>query len=272
MVVVLYEGQWQPQTELLYCRTARPLEGSLLQACAGLLLRPAGGIRTLAGSWKIILKRVLNFGDDAFKFWGRWVWKFGTIVFNFHDGFEFGDDGLEISGRWVWILSWIFGTMVLNWFKGRLMWSNFWSVIFGTMALQFRDDGLEFGDDGLEIFRRIWRLGYSFSLRKRLSQKCHGKFPYFFLDFGFRPSLSTVAGNPDKTQSKSTQIQIGLCRTLLPIYEGSSDGSVNVKVKKHAVGLNGGAPPEVQAKAWEYKPSNYSESCKPLFNKWRGAP
>ena len=217
MVVVLYEGQWQPQTELLYCRTARPLEGSLLQACAGLLLRPAGGIRTPAGSWKIILKRVLNFGDDAFKFWGRWVWKFGTIVFNFHDGFEFGDDGLE-------------------------------------------------------IFRRIWRLGYSFSLRKRLSQKCHGKFPYFFLDFGFRPSLSTVAGNPDKTQSKSTQIQIGLCRTLLPIYEGSSDGSVNVKVKKHAVGLNGGAPPEVQAKAWEYKPSNYSESCKPLFNKWRGAP
>lgn len=117
------------------------------------------------------------------------------------------------------------------------------------MALQFRDDGLKFGDDGLEISRRISRLGYSFSLRKRPSRKCHGKFPYFFPDFGFRPSLSTVAGNLDKTQSKSTQIQIGSCRTLLPIYEGSSDGSVNVKVKKHAVDLNGGAPPEVQAKA-----------------------
>jgi hypothetical protein len=47
------------------------------------------------------------------------------------------------------------------------------------------------------------------------------------------------------------QNKIGLFRTILPIYEGSSDGSVKVKVKKHAVDLNGGAPPEVQIDAWK---------------------
>jgi hypothetical protein len=114
------------------------------------------------------------------------------------------------------------------------------------MGLQFRDDGLEFRDDGLEFSKQNSRLWYSFFRRKRLSRKCHGKFPKFFLDFGFRPSFRSCKWFINKTYKIQSSNKIGPCRTLLAIHEGSSDGSVNVKVKKLVFDLNGGEPPEVQ--------------------------
>ena len=92
------------------------------------------------------------------------------------------------------------------------------------MVFNFRDDGLEFGDDGLEISRRISRLGYSFFDGKRLSQKCHGKFPYFFLDFGFYSSFCFKIKIINKIDKKLTKNKTGLYRTVLPIYMGATAG------------------------------------------------
>ena len=92
------------------------------------------------------------------------------------------------------------------------------------MVFNFRDDGLEFGDDGLKIKIQFKGSGTAFSMENGLSQKCHGKFPYFFLDFGFYSSFCFKIKIINKIDKKLTKNKTGLYRTVLPIYMGATAG------------------------------------------------